>query len=106
MKLGLVIYSNDAETVWNALRLGYFALQKGDNVQAFFLGKGVESVNLDTEQFKVTEQLSAFAEAGGEILACGTCLHIRQQNGNELCPASTMANLYNLISNSDKVLSF
>lgn len=42
MKLGIVAYSNDAETVWNAFRLGMFALKKGDTVRAFLLGKGVE----------------------------------------------------------------
>jgi len=26
MKIGMVIYSNDAETVWNAFRFGNFAL--------------------------------------------------------------------------------
>lgn len=33
MKIGIVIYSNDAESVWNAFRLGVFALKKGDSVK-------------------------------------------------------------------------
>jgi uncharacterized protein involved in oxidation of intracellular sulfur len=32
MKLGIVIYSNDPETVFNAFRLGVFSLGKGDSV--------------------------------------------------------------------------
>jgi len=43
MKLGLVIYSNDSETVWNAFRFGNFALNQKDAVNVFLLGKGVES---------------------------------------------------------------
>ena len=37
MKLGIVISSNDPETVWNAFRFGSFALGQGDvvNVCAF-----------------------------------------------------------------------
>jgi len=106
MKLGLVIYSNDAETVWNAFRLGVFALQKGDEVSVFLLAKGVEAESLDTDKFKVTAQMQDFADKGGEILACGTCLKIRQQGASDLCPLSTMQDLYELVRDCDKVLTF
>lgn len=44
MKLGLVIYSNDPEPVWNAFRFGNHAIkQHQDEVQVFLLGKGVEA---------------------------------------------------------------
>jgi uncharacterized protein involved in oxidation of intracellular sulfur len=106
MKLGMVIYSADAETVWNAFRLGGFALGEGDSVKVFLLAKGVEAEGLDTEQFKVTEQMQSFVSAGGEILACGTCLKIRQSQGSELCPLSTMKDLHELVRDSDRVISF
>ena len=35
MKLGIVIYSADSETIWNAFRLGNFALGQQD--QVFYL---------------------------------------------------------------------
>ena len=105
MKLGIVIYSTDSESAWNAFRLGIFALQKDDSVQVFLLANGVECENLDTEKFKVTEQMQSFVDNGGEILACGTCLKIRNSEGSELCPLSTMQDLYNLINDSDKVIS-
>jgi uncharacterized protein involved in oxidation of intracellular sulfur len=106
MKLGLVIYSNDGETVWNAFRLGVFALKQGDVVSTFLLAKGVEAESLDSDKFKVTEQMRAFVESGGKILACGTCLKIRQSEGSELCPVSTMKDLHELVRNSDRVLTF
>jgi uncharacterized protein involved in oxidation of intracellular sulfur len=106
MKLGMIIYADDAETVWNAFRLGVFALTQGDSVKAFLLAKGVECQALDTDRFKVTEQMKAFVEAGGEVLACGTCLKIRQTEGSEMCPRSTMADLYGIIRDCDKVVSF
>lgn len=106
MKLGLVIYSHDTETVWNAFRLGVFALKKGDNVHAFLLGKGVECETIDTEKFTVTDQMKLFVAAGGKILACGTYLKIRQSEGSEMCPLSTMGELYEIIQSSDKVLTF
>ena len=49
--------------------------------------------------------MQALVDAGGEILACGTCLKIRQQDGSELCPVSTMADLHRLVAESDRVIS-
>jgi uncharacterized protein involved in oxidation of intracellular sulfur len=106
MRIGVVIYSNDPETVWNAFRLGNFALKKGDTVKTFLLAKGVESESLDTEQFKVTEQMQSFIEKGGQIFACGTCLKIRKSEGSETCPIATMKDLYDIVAESDRVVTF
>ena len=106
MKLGIVLYTTDAETAWNAFRFGLFALKQGDTVKAFLLAKGVESENLDTEQFKVTDQMREFLKQGGEILACGTCLKLRNTEGSEICPVSTMKDLHELIRDSDRVVTF
>lgn len=107
MKLGLVIHSNDPETVWNAFRFGHHAAkQHGDEVRVFLLGRGVEAESLDTDQFKVTEQMAALAAAGGVIQACGSCLKLRQSEGSDLCPLSTMGDLYQLVAGCDKALTF
>ena len=105
MKLGVIIYSTDTESVWNAFRLGIFALERGDSVKVFLLANGVECETLDTDDFKVTEQMQLYVNAGGEVLACGTCLKIRNSEGSEMCPLSTMEDLYNVINQSDKVVS-
>lgn len=105
MKLGIVIYSSDPETVWNGFRLGVFALKQGDAVKVFLLAKGVECESLDTGSFQVTALMKELVAAGGDILACGTCLKIRNSEGSELCPLSTMKDLYELIRDSDKVIS-
>lgn len=106
MKLGIIIYSNDAETVWNALRFANFSLKEGDNVRIFLLAKGVEYETLDSEKFNIKEQTKSFLEKNGKIFACGTCLKSRESEGSETCPMSTMKDLYELIKESDKVLSF
>ena len=106
MKIGIVIYSNDAETVWNAFRYGNYALKEGDEVKTFLLAKGVESESIDTPDFKVTEQMRVFIDNGGKILACGTCLRIRHSEGTEMCPLSTMKDLYELVKESDRVVTF
>lgn len=105
MKLAMIIYSNDAETVWNGFRLGLFSVQQGDAVSVFLLAKGVECESLDTERFKVTEQMQRYVDAGGKILACGTCLKLRHSEGSDLCPVSTMKELHELIRDADKVVT-
>jgi sulfur relay (sulfurtransferase) complex TusBCD TusD component (DsrE family) len=104
--LGIVIYSNEAETVWNAFRLANFALIQKDIVKIFLLGKGVEAENLKSAKFDVKEQIKSFVAGGGELYACGTCLKIRNEEGSTLCPVSTLADLYAIIMQADKLVSF
>jgi uncharacterized protein involved in oxidation of intracellular sulfur len=106
MKIGIVIATNDAETAWNAIRLGNFALKKKDTVKIFLLGRGVEVESIGTDQFQTTSQLEEFVEKGGVVYACGTCLKIRKAGATELCPLSTMQDLYEIIAESDKILTF
>ncbi len=106
MKLGIVIYSDDPETVWNAFRLGNFALKEGDETSVFLMAKGVEYEKLDTDKFKPAEEAQKFYDSGGKILACGTCLKIRNSEGSEMCPLSTMKDLYELIKQSDRTVAF
>ena len=106
MKPGVAIYSSDPETVWNVFRLGVFSLKQGDAVSVFLLGKGVKVESLDTSQFKINEQMRSFVDAGGVITACGTCLKLHNSEGLEICPVSTMKDLYSLIRESDRVVTF
>lgn len=106
MKLGMIIHTTDPETAWNAFRLGVFALQQGDQVSAFLLAKGVECDHGTAAPFNVREQMETFVSAGGHIMACGTCLKIRNSGGSELCPLSTMRDLHELVRDSDKVVTF
>lgn len=105
MKVGIVISSNDPETVWNAFRFANFALNAGEEVKVFLLGKGVECEKLEDEQFNVPEQMRSFLDGGGKIYACGTCLKIRESEA-ELCPISTMKDLYEIVKESDRLLTF
>lgn len=105
MKLGLVVHSDNDEIVWNGFRLANFSLNKGDTVKVFLLARGVEVEQLSNEKYNIVEQMQTFVDNGGEILACGTCLKIRNSEGTELCPLSTMADLYQIINESDKVIT-
>ncbi|OGK21750.1 sulfur reduction protein DsrE [Candidatus Roizmanbacteria bacterium RIFCSPHIGHO2_02_FULL_37_13b] len=107
MKLSIILSSNNAEKNWNALRFGNLALNNSDNVSIFLIGEGVEYLKFGNEKFDIQKQVDAFLESGkGEILACKTCMVLRHQKGDKTCPVSGMKDLYNLIKESDKVVTF
>ncbi|MFC1971878.1 DsrE family protein [Chloroflexota bacterium] len=106
MKLGIIIYSNDPETVWNALRLSNFSQAMSEQVEVFLIGKGVEVESLDTDKFNISEQVQTLVGDGGKLYACGTCLELRQMKISDTYAVSTLKELYEIIENSDKVVSF
>ncbi len=105
-KIGIVISSNDPETIWNAFRLANYSVEQGDTVSVFLLGKGVESQNISSADFDVKQMMETFSNNKGNIFACGTCLQIRKTGGSKLCPVSTLAELYAIIKQSEIVLTF
>ena len=96
--IGIVICSNDPETVWNALRLANFSVSSGDTVKIFLLGKGVELDTLAKKNSDIKEQTDLFLNAGGVILGCGTCLQSRKNFTPQFCKMSSMADLYDIYS--------
>jgi uncharacterized protein involved in oxidation of intracellular sulfur len=106
MKLGIVISTTEPEAVFNALRLGNYAVGQGDAVRVFLLGKGVELDQSEDEKFDVRQQTESLLQAGGNILACGRCLKLRHSQESELCPPSTMKDLYEIVRACDRVVTF
>ena len=106
MKVGIVIYSNDSEAVWNAFRFGNFALAIGDKVKVFLFGKGVEFESLNTDKFNITEQWQTFINNGGKIFACGTCLEIHELEPSEMSAVATMKDLYEIVQENDRIITF
>ena len=106
MQIGIIIQSNDAETCWNALRYANFCVSQKDKVKMFFIGKGVEYQKVRTAKFDTVGQSEKLMQAGGKIYACGSCIKSREQEGSETCPISTMRDMYDIIKESDKVVTF
>ncbi len=107
MKIGIIISQTNPETTWNAFRLANFALAQGDEVKIFLVGEGVEYESGSSEKFNIQEQSIEFLKSGkAEIMACGTCLKLRKQEATNTCPMSTMKDLYTLVKECDKILTF
>ncbi len=60
MNVLVIIYSDDAETIYNAMRLANIGVEKGDEVSVFMLGKGVTYEQADNAEFDVMGQINAF----------------------------------------------
>ncbi len=106
MKIGIVINTNDPETVWNAFRFANTSLLENHEVKVFLLGRGVEIEQIKDEKFNVTTQTARLLQAGGQILACGTCLKMRNMKELTICPISSMVDLLKIVQESDRVLTF
>jgi len=106
MKLAMVISQTNPEVVFNAFRLANFSRKEGDEVKVFLLAEGVELDRIEDPKFDTRWQAESFLQSGGQILACGTCLKIRNSSGTELCPLSTMKDLYTLVREADRVVTF
>lgn len=107
MKLGIILQSNKPEHVWNTFRLGITALKSSHQVEIFLLNEGSELGAIpDTDDFDISMKVEEFKKLKGEMYACGTCLELRGNKKNNVCPISTMSDLLKMIESSDKVLVF
>jgi len=110
MKISIIIYSQDDETIWNAFRFGVTSLIYDNDVTIFLLGKGVEALN-ESSLYDIQEQVDLFRENGGEMIGCGVCVESRKEEQPYLeellsCEMGSMQTLYSLAIESDKTITF
>ncbi|HNR32572.1 MAG TPA: DsrE family protein [Candidatus Hydrogenedentes bacterium] len=105
MKVGMIITQTDPETVFNALRLALYSLGQGDEVRIFLSGRGVEIDRIEDAKFDVRGLAQKVLDAGGEFLACGACLKLRNSEGSEVCPLSTLKDHYEIVRDSDRLVT-
>ena len=60
MNVLFIISTEEAETVYNAMRLANVAVKKGDEVSVFMLGKGVLYEQGEHGQFNVMGEMNQF----------------------------------------------
>jgi len=106
MKIGIIITQIDHETIFNVLKFANFALAEKDEVKIFLLGKGVDLDQIDDSKFNILGQADAFLKSHGVFMACSDSLKLRKSIGSEICPLSTLNDMYEMIETSDKVLTF
>src|SRR4030043_1326222 len=102
MKIGIVLSTNDPEEVWNAFRFGNVALKNNHVVKVFLVNKGVEAEDIKNDKFNIKEQIDAFNEANGVLLACGTCMKARLKENSDYCPIATMNDLLKIVEEAEQ----
>ncbi|MCX7020041.1 MAG: DsrE family protein [Candidatus Sumerlaeota bacterium] len=105
MRLGIIITQIDPETVFNALRLALYSIEQGDEVRIFLSGKGVEIDRIENQNFDVRAQAQRVLDAGGQFFACGACLKLRDSEGSVVCPLSSLKDHYEIVRDSDRVVT-
>lgn len=111
MKIAIILYTNDSETVWNAFRFANTSLVRENEVTVFLLGKGIEAPTVGTFQFDINEQWEKYIQGGGKIIGCGVCCEMRLDIMPNLkdqlrCEIGSMQQMYDVVASSDRVLTF
>ncbi|HBE02663.1 MAG TPA: DsrE family protein [Spirochaetia bacterium] len=106
MKFGIILETKEYEKAWNAFRFASASMKNGHEVKVFLMGEAVECENLSHEKYDVSGQFRTYIDAGGIVLACGTCLKSRQMDSTEACPISTMNDCIKMVEWADKVITF
>lgn len=101
----MVITRTDPEAVFNALRLAVYAQEQGDDVRVFLSGQGVEFDRIDHPKFDVKSLARKILDGGGRFFACGSCLALRESDGSEICPLSTLKDHYEIVRDSDRLVT-
>lgn len=111
MKITIIIATNDPETVWNALRFANTSTIYENTVTIFLLGKGVEALSVSTLTYDIVEQYDLLQEQGGNVIGCGVCCETREDEMPGIkdslnCEIGSMQQLYQVVADADKVLTF
>lgn len=69
MQMLIVISNPDPEVKWNAVRLGNFMLNEGEEVTIFLNGPAVDLLSGGDERFPIAEQAKLFTLSEGVLAA-------------------------------------
>ena len=106
MKFGIIIETNDPEKAWNGVRFGNAGLRQALKAKSFVMSAGVEIESIVHQKYNAKKQIDEFVQNHGTVLACGTCIQARNQEGTEVCPISNMNDCVDMVVWADKVITF
>lgn len=105
MKVLMIICQDTPEVIWNAFRLGNMMLEGMEDVSIFFNGPSVKYEESDSKQFPLRELAKTFTLSEGRLFACGKLMDLHGVKEGYHKKA-TQKTLYDLIKESDKILTF
>jgi len=69
MNILIIISNKDPEIKWNAVRLGNFMLNEGDDVTIYLNGSATDLIAGDSEEFPIAQQAKIFTLSEGVLAA-------------------------------------
>jgi len=108
MKIGILILTNDPETLWNTFSFGVLCLNIDyDNEVIIFLNsKATAYEEAESEKFNIKELAKIFVLVGGKIIGCQKSMGLRGIEGDEICQKGGQKDLYELMVTSDRFICF
>ncbi|MBK5245534.1 MAG: DsrE family protein [Eubacteriaceae bacterium] len=87
MKIAIEIETHEFEKARNTFHFAVTSKKQGYEIIVFLMGEALECEELTHEKYNIDEQLHNLVNAGGEILACGTCIKsYHLEDSLEVCP--------------------
>lgn len=106
MQTLIILSSSAPEIKWNAVRLGNFLLDGGDEVTIFLNGPAVDLFQGDSDQFPIAEQAKLFTLSEGVLAGCGKCMALHGVEATDRLRLGNMKMLAEQVRLADKILSF
>lgn len=115
MSITLVVNSSPygTEGPYNALRLAAALQLRGERLELFFMGDGVNTARKgqdpNTAHASLEPMLADLVETGVNVMLCGTCCRTRGLDEADLIDgvvAGTIHDMAELVARSDRVVSF
>lgn len=103
--IGIIISTNDEETIWNVMRFANYSIEWGNKVSIFLLGKGVEIEGLAKTNKDIGDQVEKYLDLDGTIYGCQVCFQSRKQ-ANKICKLGCIQDMYDVVKKNKVVLSF
>lgn len=105
MKILFIITQNIPEVIWNCFRLANIMLEEMDDVIIFLNGPSVNYESLDSELFPIKNLAKTFTLSEGQLLAWGKLMDLHGVK-ESYHKRGTQKDLYKLIEECDKILTF
>ncbi|MCQ2193963.1 MAG: hypothetical protein MJZ28_03340 [Paludibacteraceae bacterium] len=103
--IGIIISTNDEETIWNVMRFANYSIEWGNKVSIFLLGKGVEIEGLAKTNKDIGDQVQKYLDLEGTIYGCQVCFQSRKAT-NQICKLGCIQDMYEVVKKNKVVLSF
>jgi hypothetical protein len=105
-RTGILLTTREPRQVWGALRAANADLKSGRLVRVVAAGDGLLLPRVRSPRHNLPRALREFLDRRGVVHSVGTCIGLRYRDGEDACIESTLADMVEVVRDSDRVLVF